>query len=98
MEEELILVVDEDIELESIQGLTSYPKMLLEHNIYQKFGKTKHYFRVDKANNAPGLQRHIHVFKDKRGGFSYLPLIMMALLMMDQSIIFPKKNKKLFLL
>lgn len=67
MEEELILVVDEDVDLESLQGLTSYPKMLLEHNIYQKFGSTKHYYRVDKANNAPGQQRHIHVFKDDEG-------------------------------
>jgi hypothetical protein len=67
MEEELILVVDSDVELESLKKLEQVPQALLEHNIYHKFGDTKLYYRLDKANNALGQQRHIHVFKDKRG-------------------------------
>lgn len=67
MEEELILVVDSDVELEGLKHLERVPQALLEHNIYQKFGDTKLYYRLDKANNAPGQQRHIHVFKDNKG-------------------------------
>ena len=67
MEEDLILVVDNDVDLACLSQLEQLPKMLLEHNIYQRFGDTKSYYRLDKANNAPGQQRHIHVFKDNKG-------------------------------
>jgi len=65
--EELILVVDKDVELDGLKHLVQVPQTLLEHNIYQRFGDTKLYYRLDKANNAPGQQRHIHVFKDGKG-------------------------------
>ena len=67
MEEELILVVDNDVDLAGLSQLERIPQKLLEHNIYQRFGNTKSYYRLDKANNAPGQQRHIHVFKDDKG-------------------------------
>lgn len=67
MEEELILVVDRNVELVGSEHLEQVPQALLEHNIYQKFGDTKLYYRLDKANNAPGQQRHIHVFNDDKG-------------------------------
>lgn len=67
MAEDLILVVDNDVDLASLRQLEQVPQALLEHNIYQKFGDTKLYYRLDKANNAPGQQRHIHVFKDDKG-------------------------------
>ncbi len=67
MEEELILVVDIELDLPSLKQLELVPQMLLEHNIYQRFGDTKLYYRLDKGNNAPGQQRHIHVFKDEKG-------------------------------
>ena len=67
MEEELILVVDNEVKLDGLKNLEQVPQALLEHNVYQKFGDTKLYYRLDKANNAPGQQRHIHVFKDNRG-------------------------------
>lgn len=67
MEEELILVVDSDVELDGLKHLEQVPQTLLEHNIYQRFGDTKLYYRLDKGNNAPGQQRHIHVFKDDKG-------------------------------
>lgn len=67
MEEDLILVVDSDVDLASLKNLEKMPQMLVEHNIYQRFGDTKSYYRLDKANNAPGQQRHIHVFKDDKG-------------------------------
>lgn len=67
MAEDLILVVDNDVDLASLRHLEQVPQALLEHNIYQKFGDTKLYYRLDKANNAPGQQRHIHVFKDDKG-------------------------------
>ena len=63
----MILVVDYDVDLASLRQLEQVPQALLEHNIYQKFGDTKLYYRLDKANNAPGQQRHIHVFKDDKG-------------------------------
>ena len=67
MDEELILVVDNDVDLPSLKHLEQVPQMLLEHNIYQHFGDTKLYYRLDKGNNAPGQQRHIHVYKDNKG-------------------------------
>lgn len=67
MEKELILVVDNDVDLVGLSQLERIPQTLLEHNIYQRFGDTKLYYRLDKANNAPGQQRHIHVFKDDKG-------------------------------
>lgn len=67
MEEDLILVVDNDVDLAGLSQLEQIPQMLIEHNIYQRFGDTKLYYRLDKANNAPGQQRHIHVFKDDKG-------------------------------
>lgn len=67
MAEDLILVVDNDVDLASLRQLEQVPQALLEHNIYQKLGDTKLYYRLDKANNAPGQQRHIHVFKDDKG-------------------------------
>lgn len=67
MEEELILIVDNDVDLAGLNLLERIPQKLLEHTIYQRFGDTKLYYRLDKANNAPGQQRHIHVFKDDKG-------------------------------
>lgn len=67
MEEDLILIVDNDVDFAGLSQLEKMPKVLLEHNIYQRFGDTKSYYRLDKANNAPGQQRHIHVFKDDKG-------------------------------
>ena len=67
MEEDLILVVDRDVDLDGLKQLTQVPQALLEHNIYQRFGNTKLYYRLDKDNNSPGQQRHIHVFKDDKG-------------------------------
>lgn len=67
MEEDLILIVDNDVDLAGLSQLEQIPQMLLEHNIYQRFGDTKSYYRLDKANNAPGQQRHIHVFQDDKG-------------------------------
>ena len=65
--DEIILVVDADIELEGLNKLERVPQMLLEYNIYQRFGDTKLYYRLDKGNNALGQQRHIHVFRDSKG-------------------------------
>lgn len=67
MEEELILVVDNDVKLVGLSQLERIPQKLLEYNIYQRFGDTKLYYRLDKSNNASGQQRHIHVFKDNKG-------------------------------
>ena len=67
MEEELILVVDSDVDFAGLRQLEMVPQKLVEHKIYQRFGDTKLYYRLDKANNAPGQQRHIHVFKDDKG-------------------------------
>lgn len=67
MEEELILIVDNDVDLAGLSQLERIPQTLLEHNINQRFGDTKLYYRLDKSNNAPGQQRHIHVFKDDKG-------------------------------
>lgn len=67
MEEELILVVDSEVDLPGLKYLEPVPQILVEHNIYQRFGDTKYYYRLDKGNNAPGQRRHIHVFKDDKG-------------------------------
>lgn len=75
MAEDLILVVDNDVDLASLRQLEQVPQALLEHNIYQKFGDTKLYYRLDKANNAPGQQRHIHVFKDDKGRIQLFSII-----------------------
>ena len=42
-------------------------QLLLEYETYKKLANTGYYYRIDKANNAPGQQRHVHIFKDKNG-------------------------------
>ena len=66
-EDDIILIVDSDIKLTKQSFLTPIQGLLLEYNVYKRFGETKLYYRLDKANNAVGQQRHIHVFKDKDG-------------------------------
>lgn len=43
------------------------PQQLLEYETYRKLANTGYYYRKDKANNAPGQQRHVHVFIDRNG-------------------------------
>lgn len=64
---ELILVIDCGDMLNNLPNLVPVPSSLLEHNIYQRFGNTKNYYRIDKGNDAIGQQRHIHVFTDDKG-------------------------------
>ena len=64
---ELILVIDCGDMLNNLPNLVPVPSSLLEHNIYQRFGNIKNYYRIDKGNDAIGQQRHIHVFTDDKG-------------------------------
>lgn len=62
-DEQLFLVLDEDDVVNT--AFQNYDRMILEWDNYQSFPPTKCVYRLDKANNAIGQQRHIHVFADK---------------------------------
>lgn len=63
IEEQLFLILDEDDVLNT--AFHDYERMLLEWDNYQQFPPTKCVYRLDKAKNTTGQQRHIHVFADK---------------------------------
>ena len=54
-------------ELANRDDFVAVPQLLVEYETYHKLANTGYYYRIDKANNAPGQQRHVHVFKDKYG-------------------------------
>lgn len=60
----LYIVLDEDDEINvTIRKIKEY---ITEHETYQPFPPTKCVYRLDKPNNAPGQQKHIHVYADKK--------------------------------
>lgn len=57
-------------------GFVETRQQLLEYETYQKLADTGYYYRMDKANNALGQQRHVHVFKDRNGKHQILAINM----------------------
>lgn len=60
----LFLVLDEDDDYNS--DLNSEKDFILEYDNYQSFPPTKCVYRLDKSNNIPGQQVHVHVYSDKK--------------------------------
>ena len=48
-------------------GFNRLPELIFEYKLYQPLKKTGYYYREDKANNAPGQQRHFHIYQDEKG-------------------------------
>ena len=48
-------------------GFKRLPELVLEYKLYKSLKKTGYYYREDKANNAPGQQRHFHIYRDTKG-------------------------------
>lgn len=59
----LFLVLDEDDDI--FNSFLKEKNYILEYDTYKSFLPTKCVYRLDKANNAPGQQEHIHVYSDK---------------------------------
>ena len=68
--DQIIIHLDAGDSLERVmasKGFTPFIARFDEHKLYQPIEGTKWYYRMDKANNAPGQLRHIHVYRDDKG-------------------------------
>lgn len=69
-EYQVIIHVDSDDPLNCAMvraGFAPMPEPVFEHQLYQPLTQKRYYYRMDKSNNAPSQQRHIHVYRDNRG-------------------------------